>query len=238
MKFFTRQFVFLKPDIFVVFDRVVSTKAEFRKTWHIHPMERPEVKGATFRWKAYRPTSRYFKEPYPLGWLVGRTLLPEKAEVEVIGGKGKECWVNGKNYHEVRERRKEQDESDWEHSWRIDVKPAGAAEEDLFLHVLQTFPDTPSALAKVRLIEARGTVGAAISRGERSWTVSFPRDGKAGGRISLAAGGKAVLDEALPKKVEETYARWKDDPRYRSWARDPRYRIVVPEVDRVGSPKE
>ncbi|HUW58119.1 MAG TPA: hypothetical protein VMZ92_15885 [Planctomycetota bacterium] len=233
LSFFTRQFVFLKPDVFVVFDRVVSTKAEYRKTWHIHPMEKPEVEGNTFRWQAWLPGSK----PQPVGQLIGWRLLPEEAEMKIIGGKGQECWINGKNYHTVRGddvsngRYKKQDEADWEHAWRIDVTPTKAAEEDIFLHVLQTFVGKPDPVAQVKRVETPQTVGAEIILGRDSWTVTFGRDGLPGGRIRLGRGAKIVLDEALPKEVEETYRHWKDDPRYRTWTTDARYRIIIPPDD-------
>jgi len=49
------------------------------------------------------------------------------------------------------------------------------------------------------------------------------------GSIKLIVGRNTLLDEGLPEKVEETYARWKDDRRHKSWTTDPRYRIVIPE---------
>lgn len=42
---FTRQFVFLKPDYFVVFDRVESTKPDLKKTWVLHTKSEPLVQG-------------------------------------------------------------------------------------------------------------------------------------------------------------------------------------------------
>jgi len=237
---FTRQFVFLKPDMFVVFDRVVSTKPEYRKTWHIHPMQKPELQGNSFRWQAYRPPTNLRKpETEPLGWLVGSTLLPKQARTEIIGGKGRECWVNGTNYHTVRGEDvsrghfTEQDQNDWKHSWRIDVQPARKSTEDLFLHVLQTFPDKPVAEAKVELIEQDTTVGAKIVAGERIWEIVFARDGASGGTIQLRENGAAALNEAFPTRVEDTYRAWDKDPRYPAWTKDSRYRIVIPDGDRI-----
>jgi len=45
LKSFTRQFVYLKPNLFIVFDRVVSTKPEFRKRWHLHFYNKPQISG-------------------------------------------------------------------------------------------------------------------------------------------------------------------------------------------------
>jgi hypothetical protein len=239
MEAFTREFVFLKPDIFVVFDRVVSTKAEFPKAWNIHPMQKPELKGNSFRWQAYRPrTNLSGKEAHPLGWLVGTTLLPEQHKTDLFGGKGQECWVDGKNYHTIREgSRGKNDVNDWKHSWRIEVKPAKAAKEDIFLHVLQTFPDKPVKVAKSKLIKGKDFVGAVISLGKRKWKITFPKNGKGGGKLELYKNEKLVLDDKLPTTIEDTYKYWSKDPRYRLWTTDPRYRIVIPEKDRIISNK-
>ena len=237
LSFFTRQFVFLKPHVFVVFDRVVSTKPEYRKTWHIHPMEKPEIEDDTFRWRAWRPGVHRIKEPQPVGQLIGWRLLPEQAEMKIIGGKGKECWINGKNYHTIRGdnvrggRYKKKDEADAEHSWRIDVTPTKAATEDLFLHVLQTSVGKPDPLAQVKRVDKPQAVGAEIVLGRDSWTITFGRDGLPGGRIKLVRDGKTLLDEQLPTEVEETYRHWEADPRYKTWTTDTRYRIIIPPGD-------
>ncbi|MCH2174417.1 MAG: heparinase II/III family protein [Lentisphaeria bacterium] len=234
LKAFTRDFVFLKPDLFIVFDRVVSTDKKFQKTWHIHPMMEPEVNGNQFRWQAYRPKTNYPKrEPYPLGWLVGTTLLPEKSHTEVIGGKGKECWVNGKNYHEVREREyyKKQDEADWKHSWRIDVQDPEAKQETHFLHVLETYADTPKEIAKIELKKETTAYIVFIEFQGQKWEVSFPKDGQSQGQIkySKLEDSTVVLDEVLPSIIEDNYQKWSEDPRHKQWENDPRYRIVVPQ---------
>lgn len=236
---FTREFVFLKPDTFVVFDRVASTQPGFKKRWHIHPMQKPELGQNTFRWQAYRPgTNLRKKDDAPLGWLTGTTLLPEKAITTIAGGKGKECWIEGKNYHTIRGKEisrgyyTKSDEAEWKHSWRIDVTPKDPSREDLFLHVLQTFPDLPKDEAKVALIKKERVVGATLTMGRHVWEITFARDGGGGGSIQLIENENTVLQEKLPTEVEDTYKAWNEDPRYMLWRTDSRYRIVIPEEDR------
>ena len=43
-----RQFVFVKPDCFVVCDRVRSTSPEYRKAWLLHTQNEPLVEGQQF----------------------------------------------------------------------------------------------------------------------------------------------------------------------------------------------
>ena len=234
---YTREFVFLKPGIFVVFDRVVSTKKEFKKTWHIHPMQEPTLKDNTFRWQAYRPRTNYSPEKNPLGWLVGTTLLPEKSKSEIIGGKGKECWVNGKNYHTVRGNDvskghfTKQDENEWKHSWRIDVQEQEPQKETFYLHVLETFEDEPKKTAKIELIKSNDEVGAKIHYNNQQWFVSFAKTGQGGGKIQLTDGEKSIVHETLPTEVEDTYKNWNTDKRYQQWISDSRFRLVIPKEE-------
>jgi hypothetical protein len=72
MKQFTRQFVFLKPNVFVVFDRVVSTQPEFRKRWHLHFNEEPTIDG------------KLVHADYEGGRLYCEMLLPEKATLKKV----------------------------------------------------------------------------------------------------------------------------------------------------------
>ena len=45
----TRQLVFLKPDRFIIFDRVTTTAREYRKQWLLHTAHEPIITGNTFR---------------------------------------------------------------------------------------------------------------------------------------------------------------------------------------------
>ncbi|NIA22285.1 MAG: hypothetical protein GWP05_10065, partial [Anaerolineaceae bacterium] len=48
LKLFVRQMVHLRPDVFVIFDRLVSSKAEFAKTWLLHTINQPQIDGRRF----------------------------------------------------------------------------------------------------------------------------------------------------------------------------------------------
>jgi hypothetical protein len=146
---FERSFVFLNlkddahPAALVVFDRVVSAQPEFRKAWLLHGLEEPQVAGN-------RTVFRDTRAGYT-GKLTVDTLLPEpgNTEIEKIGGPGREFWVNGQNYPAATH----PDGVNEGGGWRIEVRPRAAANEDLFLNVLQVgdhTPDTP-ALAVERL---------------------------------------------------------------------------------------
>ncbi|MBI3947049.1 MAG: heparinase II/III family protein, partial [Armatimonadetes bacterium] len=120
-----RQFLFVCPDYFVVFDRVASRTPQQQKTWVFHTQHEPQVRGDLF--------SAEHRE----GKVFARTLLPQAAAAEKVGGPGKEFWADGKNWP-VRQ--------DWqrltpdEHlfgCWRMEIASARENERELFLHLIQ-----------------------------------------------------------------------------------------------------
>jgi len=43
LEYFEREFIFLQPDIFIIFDRVKSSNQNFKKVWTIHTVDQPEI---------------------------------------------------------------------------------------------------------------------------------------------------------------------------------------------------
>ncbi|CAG7636363.1 heparin/heparin-sulfate lyase HepB [Paenibacillus allorhizosphaerae] len=170
MKQFQRSFLFLNfkeaehPAAMIVFDRVVSTKAEFRKYWLLHSVEEPQITEETGRTVISRSEDGYS------GQLVNDTLLPEAGnrEIVAVGGPGKEYWVFGTNFVNDFPSTKEQG------AWRIEVSPHEPAEHDCFLNVMQVKEvDGPPALVTKR-VETDALVGARI----KDWVVLFSKSGE------------------------------------------------------------
>lgn len=113
---FTRQIVFLRPDTFVIFDRVRSTNPAFRKTWLLQALKTPVEQS---------PHLVITNGP---GRLFVQTLLPEAADVRLVSGEdlyryGGQSFPPERNTGPAPE-------------CRIEVSPATPAETDYFLHVL------------------------------------------------------------------------------------------------------
>ncbi|MFE5323528.1 heparin/heparin-sulfate lyase HepB [Paenibacillus sp. NPDC056579] len=168
MKQFQRSFLFLNfkddshPAALIVFDRVVSASADFKKYWLLHSIEEPHIEGS-------RTTVSRSEDGYN-GQLVNDTLLPAQGnqQIEKVGGPGKEYWVFGTNYVNDFPGTKEQGE------WRIEVSPREPASEDLFLNVMQVKDiDGPAALPTVK-VETESVVGAKIN----DWVVLFSKSGE------------------------------------------------------------
>jgi len=135
-----RQIVFIRPATFVIFDRVVSVKPEFEKTWVLHTHSEPEIKGASVAVAAGK------------GRLAVETLLPEKPQIRKVKGytyRGQTFDAPPSNLTPLA------------HMWRIEVLPGEPRTEDVFLHVLQTDQPQPS-----ELVRKGGAVGAKVGAAE------------------------------------------------------------------------
>ncbi len=234
VKNFTRQFVYVRPGLFVVFDRVSSVRAEDPKRWYLHTMEEPtlldgrEERDSTvhpeghFLWKG--TTGRAAHKGSALFW---KTLLPKQVVIRKIGGKGHQFEVNGENYdmYDVWYERLGQDFFDriGLGMWRIEVEPGQEQTEDLFLHVLWATDGSARRMLPTELIETSDSVGARIRAPGTEVAVTFATTGPVSGHITIRKGAATVLDSDLATEVVDTYEAWRDDPRYGRWMTDPYY---------------
>lgn len=156
-----RSFVFLNlkdtkvPGALIVFDKIVSSDASFKKYWLLHSIEEPSVKDNTFTIKRTQNGDS--------GMLVNTLLLPElsNAEINPVGGPGKEFWVFGKNY--PNEPRGNQDEANERGAWRIEISPKKAAKEDYYLNVIQVADNKTEQLNDVKKLTGNNIVGVQIA---------------------------------------------------------------------------
>lgn len=177
---FLRHFLYLPPDVFVIFDQVRATRPEFRKAWLLHSVTEPEVSGSLIA---------ITNAP---GRLVSRTVLPERVSITKVGGPGKECWVDGRNWPAV--------EKEWTSdagAWRAEVSPSLPAAEDLFLHVIQVDGSDITAPDAVTLVREPGRVGVRVRAQGREYVALFSTHGEAGGHLRIADEGKTLLDQEL-----------------------------------------
>ena len=123
----TRQFIYLKPDVFVVYDRLVLSDPAKTPCWMMHTLREPraagdekpltaEETGEQFIWNGRERVAH----PSPGGhiwmggdsfavesgspgksdggWLAVKTLVPADAQRKKVGGKGHEFEVGGVQY--------------------------------------------------------------------------------------------------------------------------------------------
>ena len=149
MSVFYRHFVWLKSlsgwnhPVVVVFDEVESKNSAFKKTYLLHTQNQPTVNGSLISASAEG------------GLLYQRTVFPASAKITLVGGSGKEYWVDGRNYAPTRGAKDGEEPG----SWRLEVCPSTARTHDEFLHVLYATEAGAGAPPSVRAIDASSMKG-------------------------------------------------------------------------------
>lgn len=145
-------------DVVVIFDRVVASKPEFEKRWLLHTLEQP-----LFGDDKFLVTVPATQRPARAGGsLEARVLLPQRPQIQMIGGPGQEFVVDGKNYGDgvanVLKRRPHVEAG----SWRVEVMPPESHAEDVFLVVLLPTLAGERAPHQTRLLQNGAHYGVEI----------------------------------------------------------------------------
>jgi len=180
---FVRHFLHLRPDTFVVLDVVESTHARFRKTWLLHTIERPQL------------NDRHTIVRHGGGRLDVWTLLPEKAMLTLVGGPGKEFWVNGRNYPPDSGKDAEAG------AWRLEVCPSRARKTDVFLHVLHASSGKAPLPRELSAVREGQSVTVRFRLADERVQVRLNASGAPGGRLTLWRGNKSELNVPLAESV-------------------------------------
>jgi hypothetical protein len=139
----TRQIVFMRPGIFIVFDQVVSTKKEFKKTWLLQAMTKPQE------------SEHHLVVTHGQGRLFVQTLFPEQRQLRLVADADLYRY-NGHAFPTSRN-------TGPAPKCRIELSPVQAARADLFLNILTaTNIETETVLRAVgRLVAGRVLVEVA-----------------------------------------------------------------------------
>ena len=191
LKQFYRQYIHLQPDIFVVFDRVQATRSDYHQYWLLHAVNEPAV---TDGWQMVSERE---------GKLYLRNLLPEKANLEIIGGEGKEFWVFGKNYPPAMTHYQLKEGEQWG-AWRFQISPRRPAATVKFLNVLYAGIEGDDNPPKVTTLDSEsGRPGVDITHKGRTFQLLFDSSEQPGGDIIVKdAGGKVLLEKRLTSVVQ------------------------------------
>ena len=168
-----RQFVYIKPDYFVVYDRVESVKEDQDKVFLLHTIGEPVLKN-----NAWRST-------HGQGALFTRMLLPQDHRTEVIGGEGREYMANGVNYPSPMPEKPDSVCG----KYRVEF----TAPEDKtarFLTVLQAADQSVTEMVDCKLQQdAEFDTVSFTTREGWDCTISFRRSGKPGGILKITGKG-------------------------------------------------
>ena len=167
-----REFIYFYPDLFVVFDRVTSTDKNYPKTWLIHTINEPVMKG-----------SREFSETSDGGKMICRTLFPANATLTKIGGSGKDFWSDGRNWPLPK-----LTPQDYGYNmnlppanhpqlghWRIEVSPQTASKEDLFMHIIQVGDTALPDLPRTETFENTAQIGVRFTYQGKRYILTFDK---------------------------------------------------------------
>ncbi|NGM61038.1 heparinase [Sphingobacterium sp. SGG-5] len=199
-----RQFVFIQPDIFVVFDKVVSKSADYPKTWLLHTASEPVF-----------VKDNEFYETSQGGTLFCRTVFPAEAQATKIGGPGKQFWSDGRNWPlplltpddwnyrpNSPERYKNLTTKPLLGQWRVEVSPKNPNLKDRFLHIIQVGDDKLKSMVTSKAVEKDHKKGVAFDYAGKSYEILFNDDDTVGGHIRISKGGNTLRNEAFTSQVE------------------------------------
>ncbi len=183
-----RQFLFVAPDIFVVFDKIVSTKPEYNKTWLLHTASEPQLRG-----------TQEFAEASDEGKLFCRTIFPDKVDIQKIGGAGKQFWSGGRNWPLPDS---SQNTIPLLGQWRMEISPAQTAAKTDFLHILQVGDLALQNMVETTPIKKEGMKGVKFIYDAKQYEIVFLDGKEHGGQISISKNGKIIRQENFSQKVK------------------------------------
>lgn len=194
-----RQFVFLPPDHFVVMDRVVSTQPEFGKKWLLHTAAEPAVR------------ENEFLADHREGRIICRTIFPEKARLEKVGGPGRQFWSDGRNWPlpvltpddwNYQGMQWLNNDHDLFGQWRMEISPEKSNTGDIFLHLIQVGDTSMKTMSGSKPLKKEGNAGVSFEYKGKTFQVNFNTEGIAGGHITILQGGRKIVDQPFTGTVK------------------------------------
>ena len=212
---YKRSFMFLNlkneevPAVMIVFDKINSSNANFKKTWLLHGLEEPEINGNR---TVFRRTYKSSVRPHGYnGKMTVDTLLPAKNTITKVGGDEMGYYVAGGVNYDAYPFKSQTDEGQ---TWRIEVSPQDISQADYFLNVIQVSDNDKENYLPVEMVESDLFYGAKVSDRVVTFSKSGQRvDGNfrlktsgsgeyqyticdvAAGRYTVSAGGKTIVCE-------------------------------------------
>jgi len=183
----------------VIFDRVISSKPEYKKSWLLHTAAEPIVNANEF----YADQGE--------GRIFCKTIFPEKAGLTKIGGPGKQFWSGGQNWPlptlspddwNYNKNSNPQDTRELLGQWRIEVSPGKPETDDNFLHLIQVGDHSLQTMTKSNTVKKGDRVGVHFMYGQKEYTVMFDTKDKAGGKLSVKQNGDRLFEEDFTQKVK------------------------------------
>jgi hypothetical protein len=189
LEYFYRQIVYLRPNRFVVFDRVKSKTVLNTKTWLLQAMKIPTG------------TPPELVITNGRGRLFVRTVLPTIPAVKLNSGSGLYTY-GGRTYPPS-------SDTGPAPECRVEIAPLTSENPVFFLHVFEAADSTVARMAEVtRITEGDTRVGVRIDDGSGAPVeVLFARDGTMAARVRTGAGAFEDLASTVDTSVPEVKLR-------------------------------
>ncbi len=195
-----RQFVFLPPNCMVVVDRVTAACPSYEKSWLLHTANEPEFKD------------KEFSAVQDQGKIFCRTILPLDANLEKIGGPGKEFWASGRNWGLTEESKylrtlgmaSADDVPEEQGRWRVEVRPGEQRETDYFVHLIETADRDQARMTSVLACESATNsnfIELSLKTTAGEYVMRFNKTGVAGGYLQIIDNGQVVRDSPLATRI-------------------------------------
>jgi hypothetical protein len=169
-----RQFVYLRPDLLVVFDRVDSLDPSYEKRFLLHAINAPTISGSTAT------------IVNGMGKLVSQTLLPTSPKLHVLT----DFAIDGTPYPPST--------TDLESGGtRIEIVPTTPQKQDYFLHVLQLTDSSDTSPPTSMMTQDATTATATIVYKGANFTLMFEKAGAMGGHLTATEADGTMCDEDL-----------------------------------------
>ncbi len=150
---YQRSFLFLnffddvRPGALIVFDRVVSSNANYKKTFLLHSQKEPTIAGTT----TTITNGKYGASEQ--GKVVNQTLLPENPSITVVSKDEQPAKYYLSDSYSAYQPDTDKYDLNYDESgtYRIEISPSAASTTDYFLNVMQfSDSDVEEALATTR----------------------------------------------------------------------------------------
>jgi MYXO-CTERM domain-containing protein len=157
----TREFMFLPPDILLVFDRIEATDPSYDKRFLLHVMGLPEV-----------GTDRY-TFTNGAGRLQVQTLVPRVPVVDVVDRFEVEGVPHAPSATGA--------ESG---GMRLEISPAVEGARDYFLHLFRTTDASDTTWPTAEVTDSASQISVVVTVGTRTYSVGFRKEEEPGGHFT------------------------------------------------------
>jgi len=205
----TRQFIHLRPGIFVIYDRVAAAGPGLKKRFVLQSYDEPAFDGAEEIEQGKRGDGISASTDTGLitstredSRLFCRILLPEERTVRKAGGPTYWCYNNGQFY---RPKKRSFRNAASAHRagmpfWRSEISPAKAAAFDEFLVVLEATPNEQAAPSECELKAAPGSLRLSIAGAKADYEITLARS-RDGGHIRITEGGRVAVNKDFARTL-------------------------------------